>query len=117
MFVLPIQADVSSEFIRVRSNINENLIIRYFLSIRFSLPWDQHTPFGYFLAIFYDVAVAATYLIPVPFILLFISFCQFHHAFYQMFQHSIRKLGQREEVLDNAVLLRELIQFHVETKE
>lgn len=82
-----------------------------------SLPWNQNTPVGYFFEICYDITTGETYLISGSGILLFISLCQFHHAFLKMLQHSLRQLDHPDKTRNDKQFLCELIRFHVSVKE
>lgn len=85
--------------------------------IFFRLPWDQQTPLGYFGETCYFVVVSLTYLtINGTFMLLFISMCLHDYAFYQMFQHFIRKWQESDANRNGAAFLCKLIRFHVSVK-
>lgn len=85
--------------------------------IFFRLPWDQQTSLGYFGETCYFVVVSLTYLtINGTFMLLFISMCLHDYAFYQMFQHFIRKWHESDANRNGAAFLCKLIRFHVSVK-
>lgn len=52
-------------------------------------------------------------------LLLFISMCLHHRAFYKMMKNSIDKLNQKsnDEIRCDEKFLRDLIQFHISSKE
>lgn len=49
-------------------------------------------------------------------LLLFISICWYHRAFYERFRDSVRQLDDRHRNQDTKTILHELIRFHVRVK-
>lgn len=80
--------------------------------VRFSLPWNQRTPAGYATDVCFVAGFSYEYFIlnGVP-LVLFISICLHHQAFYKMFKHSIDNSSQYD-----AKLLCDLIRFHILVK-
>lgn len=77
-----------------------------------SLPWDRFTLIGYFYALIFDLIVSYSYLFVSSLLtIIFISVCLFHPAFYETFEHSIRKLG-RNRGLNESKLICDMIRFH-----
>lgn len=50
-------------------------------------------------------------------ILLFISICQHHDAFYKMIQYSVRKLNDSNDDKSNEEIVRDLIDLNIQVKE
>lgn len=66
----------------------------------------------------YEISLGEIFLIQnSAFLLLFISLCVFHRAFYQMFSHTLKKLDHRNENQDDEKFLCDLIRFHNTVKE
>lgn len=87
----------------------------YFLR---SLPWDQQNAIGYFCKMVFDFLVGETYLIVNGgVLLLFVSISMHHRAFYNIFEHSLRQLGDPNRSRNDVELLRHLINFHILVKE
>lgn len=81
-----------------------------------SLPWDQHTPVGYFLEICFDIIGGDVFFASNGWeILLFISICLYHQAFYKIFQHSVKKLDRPHKGYHK--YLGNLVEFHNLVKE
>lgn len=79
----------------------------------FSFPWNQATFAGYSAEICMTISIGYAYFALIGTqMLLFISLCIHHQAFYKMFKHSTDK----SEKCD-AKLLRDLICFNISTKE
>lgn len=88
-----------------------SIIILY----RYSFPWDQTTLLGCFVEMGFTAINATMYLLTTGvFLLLFISICFYHNAFYKIFQHSVAELGRGK---NDKRILCDLIQFHITTKE
>lgn len=84
----------------------------------FSLPWDQRTPFGFFIEICFCIcAGGAFYFANGVLLLWFISMCFHHQAFYEMFSHCVRQLERVDERRNQKQRLCELINFHNTAKE
>lgn len=70
--------------------MNEQIVHQYFnlrLELRFRLPWNQNSLFGWFAEGVYTVfAIAACLCIATPFLTLLISFLIFHRAFNKMYR-------------------------------
>lgn len=73
-----------------------------------SLPWNQHTMFGYFWEICIHIYCAECYLFTNGiFLLLFISMCQHHQKFYKMLRLSVDKIDRNvKELLCNLIRLQ-----------
>lgn len=86
----------------------------------YSLPWNQTTPLGYLAEICFQMLCGEAYLtFNGSVILLFISMCLYHQAFYKMFQYSMRKMNQPpdEGQQDTKGVLCNFIRFHISVKE
>lgn len=91
---------------------------------RFSLPWDQTTLWGYFSEVVSLIGVIIGYFIPISTILmLFVSMCLYHRAFYEIFEHSIDQFQQQnngESPIEDQCEMKsidDLIHFHISVKE
>lgn len=77
------------------------------------MPWDCETFFGYAGEIIFHVTFGQGDILFNSMITgLFVSICLHHEAFYEMFEHSLRKLdviGNRQEA---RIVLCKLIDFH-----
>lgn len=83
----------------------------------FSLPLDQRTPLGYFGEVcLFTSGILTCLLANGALLLLFVSVCWHHQAFYEMFRHSVRKLNVPNEYQNDAELLCQLIRFHILVK-
>lgn len=86
--------------------------------VTFSLPWDQDTLVGYTIEQLFVIFTGSSYLFcNGSLLVLFISIVWFHEAFYAIFQNTLRELDQPNRSRSNEEFLRQLIQFHVLTKE
>lgn len=75
---------------------------------------------GYLAEIASSILLLFSYMIANgTILLLFISMCLHHRAFYKMMKHSIDKLNQKsnDEIRCDEKFLRDLIQFHISSKE
>lgn len=83
-----------------------------------STPWDQQTPIGYFAIILFSNLAAQAYLLTNGItLLLFISICLQHRAFYKVVEHSLRKLDYKDGKRLDKESLCKLIRFHMMIKE
>lgn len=90
------------------------------------MPWNQSTIFGYFAEIAFFLMITGVFtLINGAFLLLFMSMCIHHRAFYEIIQHSIdewnstnadKNYGINENYLVNQRFICDLIYFHVLVK-
>lgn len=82
-------------------------------------PWNQATLAGYLAEDFYIIFVAVVFgFVAGMILLLFISICIYHLAFYKMFEHSINKWNQNiNEHQNDEQFIFDLIRFHIEVKE
>lgn len=84
-----------------------------------SVPWNEHTLVGYIAELSYHVASGVMYLLSeTVFMLLFISLCLHHRAFYKMFCHSLNEINEHlnDTKIGEQHLVR-LIRFYVTVKE
>lgn len=101
-------------FLCVICVISENI----FAIIWISLPWNQETLVGYIGEIWFDVIVSESYFITNgAILLLFMSICLHHQAFYRMFEKSVQELDHFDSKRNDEELLCNLIRFHVRSKE
>lgn len=81
-----------------------------------SLPWDQHTSYGWFAEVVGSWAFATSYLsVDSAFLTLFMSICEFHNAFFKMFQFKVGQLSENNSIQKNDVrkILHDAIFIHV----
>lgn len=86
----------------------------------FSLPWDQTTAMGYIGELAFSMPIGLGYFsINGGFLLLFISICQHHQAFYKIFEQSVNKLTRSNDENNrcDARVLCNVIRFHIKIKE
>lgn len=77
------------------------------------MPWNQKTPLGYFFEIVASVFAGGSYFITTGALLvMFISICLHHQAFYQMFVHALDELDHLAKGPNVEKHLCELIRFH-----
>ena len=89
-----------------------------YTAYQFILPWNQTTKLGYFMEIICDIILGTSYFLANgSLLLLFISICLHHLAFYNRFKYSISKLGNSKNPENDKKLLCDLIQFHNLAKE
>lgn len=83
------------------------------------MPWDQsEIPLGYAGDLFVEVLIGEAYMIfNGSFLLLFISICLHHQAFYKIFQIALRKLDFSDANRSDETTLCQLIRFHILVKE
>lgn len=81
-----------------------------------SLPWDRETPLGYFGEIWFGTVSGQPYfLLNGVILLLFISMCLHHRAFFAIFQHNLRdldKANRKRDIKATKYFICELIRFH-----
>lgn len=83
------------------------------LEIYFSLPWNQDTYIGYLAEIIIsNLSAYGFFILNGTSLLLFVSLCIHHRAFSKMFKH---KINNSEKC--DAILLSDLIRFHISAKE
>lgn len=79
--------------------------------------WNQTTPLGYSVETFVGVSASAFYFFfDGLFLLLFISLCFQHQAFYEIFAYSMHKMDITNNQQQKKLLLSELVEFHVTVK-
>lgn len=84
---------------------------------RFSLPWNQSTPIGYSVEITLSISDPEFYMVSNGvFLLLFISLCQHHRAFYDIIEYTTRKIGKKESYQSNAYLFGDIVEIHTAAK-
>lgn len=82
-----------------------------------SLPWNRTTPIGYLVYGCSFVAVIEGYFLANgALLILFVSICVHHEAFYEQFQYVIGKLDKDDAKRNNERVLCDLIRFHNITK-
>lgn len=98
------------------STLQESRSILKYVARIFSLPWSQDHPLGYAGTMFFEIMVCLAYLTYVGvFLLLFISLCLIHRAFYRKFRHLMRKFDEDPE--HKVEKLCDVIRFHNTAKE
>lgn len=89
-----------------------------FSSCNFSLPWNQSTPMGYVGELCFSIWVGFGYFFANgAFLLLFISMCLHHQAFYGMFRHLVEKLKRPKKNRCDAQFLCDLVRFYISKRE
>lgn len=82
------------------------------------LPWDQRTELGYFGEIVVSVLASNNYIFfNGLFLLLFVSLCFHHRAFYQMVEHSFHVLQRSNSRRIDKLFLSDQIRFHIIVRE
>lgn len=101
--------------------ININILYR---PHRLVLPWDQQTIFGWMGEMTFSIILVIGYLTANPaFLGLFISFCEYNRAFYEMFHKqfdvidALAKSSKRKQNHKVKLLIVEAIKFHISVKE
>lgn len=118
VFVSTIHGSVCNVFFHKCWKLWQVHLSRCFFVVNFSLPWNQHTNIGYFWEICYDLVTAEVYVFSgAMFIILFVSLCYHHRAFFKIFQHSLHTFDRSDEARNDEILLFQLIRFHVTIKE
>lgn len=102
-----------------KKNFNLLLLLEHLHKIMTSsLPWDQSTPHGYFADVLFCIASGECYLIiNGTLLILFVSICWHHQAFYERFRHSVLELNYPRNKSNANEILCELIRFHTTVKE
>lgn len=82
-----------------------------------SLPWNQKTLLGYFFATCYiAICLQSSLIVNGAILLLFISICIYHHAFYNIFNETTIKLNickkdqEVKQIFDDLIHFRILVQ-------
>lgn len=97
----------------------EDRLTTHFLNlfIRFRLPWDQTTIFGYFGTILFSTICADVYLfMNGSILLLFVSICLHHQAFSQIVHDLAIQLDAQKSTNDARAMICNLIEFHLSVK-
>lgn len=82
------------------------------------MPWNQQTKIGYFAEICHSIVVTVYYfLCNGVFLLTFIGLCLHHEAFYEIFQHTLRKSDDPDHRRNDTEFIRRLVSFHISVKE
>lgn len=95
---------------------------KFLISI-LSLPWNQHSVLGWTVEAIYCVLTVTFYLFINPaFLTLFISICEYHRAFYEMFCYRVKGVGARAldrpyRNYDVKDALYETVSYHIAVKE
>ena len=84
-----------------------------------SLPWDQTTLLGYFGELMVIIAILLAYFTPTnTLLILFISMCFYHRAFYEIFKHTIDQFErQTDDDKCESKSINDLIRFRISVKE
>lgn len=99
------------------------ILNRHIYGSCFRLPWDQFTTIGWiFEQIYCDITLVPYLLVILLFLTFFVSICEYHRAFYELFQSQIDEVNF--EVLGNSYQtyyyvkksLRKSIFFHISVK-
>lgn len=83
-----------------------------------SLPWDQRTPFTYFIEVLIDIVLGEFYWIVTGlYAMLFISLCLHSSAFHKIYLTLVSALCSSDGKDNKDEILRELVHFHQSAKE
>lgn len=83
----------------------------------YRLPWNLQTPRGYIGEILFSIGVCEAYLaFNGTILLMFVSICWHHRAFYKIFQNSLQKFDESVEKQNPKKILSELVSFHNSAK-
>lgn len=88
----------------------------------YAFPWNQHTLPGWTFLVFFSASTCTSYLFVIPaFLTFFISICDFHGAFYKMFQGQVNGIDRiaatkQHQSGDVKKLICESIVFHISAK-
>lgn len=98
---------------------NINVYFLTLVNVTFnSLPWNQHTLTGYFAELFYSVVASFIFiLVMAVLLLLFISVCGYHCAFYDMYHELLDRWDYSDQNANHQEHLANVIRFHVLIKE
>lgn len=81
------------------------------------MPWNQTTPFGYVWGSLFSITAGTSYfIINGAVLLIFVSICLHHQAFYEMFLHSINEFERLKNKQNGKQQLCKVIDFHTTTK-
>lgn len=86
------------------------------------MPWNQRTILGWIAEGIYSMIAVGFYLIIAPkFLALFVSVCEYHRAFYQMFELQINEVDRMAQTKpfryrEIKQLLSESVSFHISVK-
>lgn len=81
------------------------------------MPWNQQTALGCFSEIVFHILTAQSYLfLNGVFLVLFISLCLHHGAFYERFRYSMNKWNETGSYRNDRKSFCELMQFHILVK-
>lgn len=82
-----------------------------------SFYWNVKTKIGYFGEICNGIMIGTTYLIGngAP-LMLFISMCLHHQAFYKMLRYSLKQLNVADRKQNDEKFIIDIIRFHMSTK-
>lgn len=84
------------------------------IKYRFSVPWDQTTVLGYFgEVIFLNCTIGPIFTLNATVLILFISMCLYHQAFYKMFNHVLNELNSCKKVRFAEQTICDLINFRM----
>lgn len=82
------------------------------MKYHFSLPWNQTTAMGFIGEACFSTIVGVIFMLfNGMLLLLYVSMCLQHKAFYERFRHSLEKLDRPDKNRNNQEFLCELIQF------
>lgn len=87
-------------------------------SFHFVLPFNQSTYWGYFgETTFNTITCGAFFIVNGTVMVLFISICLYHKAFYEVFEHSLKNLDSRSKVRRSESIICGIIRFRSSTQE
>lgn len=104
------------------NSLLKNYFEKYF-SFEFRWPWNQQTLPGWIINALLSVIVTGCFpFVNLAFLTLFISICEYHRAFFEMFQMQINKMNEIARAkplrkIDLKKALVETISFHITVKE
>lgn len=81
------------------------------------MPWNQSTNIGYSVEVTLSISDPEFYMVSNGvFLLLFVSLCQHHRAFYEIVEFTTRKIGIEENYESNAYLFGDIVKIHAAAK-
>lgn len=87
------------------------------MNVRFRLPWNQQTIFGYVMeASYISYSSNWYYVISLALVVLFVPICWQHYAFHKIFEYKMNQFNNAVEHRNDKKFLCDLIRFHISIK-
>lgn len=89
-----------------------------FIFFSFRLPWNQHTLIGWMVETIFYLNSASTFLfVNAVFLTFFITICEYHSAFYELFRSEIERMNGMIELHQNVKrIICDSIKLHAAAK-